>query len=226
MRRQGSQTDRPRIGNPESLAGCSGCENEANTLFVRSHKKLQRTLIYPQIVWFTGLSGAGKTTLCRALAEELTHCGYPNQILDGDDLRKTLCADLGYTEADRIENVRRISSVAGLIAQSGVVVLVAAISPLRAMREAARQAAPHFCEVFVDAPLSTCEARDIKGLYKQARAGHIANFTGIDSPYEAPVAPEVICRTNLETVEESTAKVLQKVLEQLSRKEKTLSPGD
>ena len=168
-----------------------------------------------QIVWFTGLSGAGKTTLCRALAQELTRRGYRNQILDGDELRKTLCADLGYTEADRIENSRRISSVAGVVARTGVVVLVATISPLRTMRDAARRAAPHFCEVFVDAPLSTCEARDTKGLYKKARAGHIANFTGIDSPYEPPLEPDVICRTDLETVEESTAKILQRVLEHL-----------
>ena len=171
-----------------------------------------------QIVWFTGLSGAGKTTLCRALAKELTRRGYRNQILDGDELRKTLSADLGYTEADRIENIRRISSMAAVIAQTSVV-LVAAISPLRIMRDAARQAAPQFCEVFVDAPLSTCEARDTKGLYKKARAGHIVNFTGIDSPYEPPLEPDVICRTNLETVEESTAKILQKVLEQLEQQE-------
>jgi adenylyl-sulfate kinase len=150
------------------------------------------------------------------LAEELTRRGYRNQILDGDEMRKTLCADLGFTDADRLENIRRITYVAGLLAQHGIIVLVAAISPLRAMREAARRAATQFCEVFVDAPLSTCEARDVRGLYKQARAGHVANFTGIDSPYEAPLSPEVICRTDLETVEQSAAKVLNRVLEQLS----------
>ncbi len=170
----------------------------------------------PQIVWFTGLSGAGKTTLCRALALELTVRGYRNKILDGDEMRKTLCADLGYSEADRTESVRRIAHLASTVAQSGTIALVAAISPLRSMREAARQAVPHFCEVFVDAPLSACEARDVKGLYKQARAGHIANFTGIDSPYEIPLTPEVVCRTDSETVEESTSKILLKVLEQLS----------
>ena len=171
-------------------------------------------MMHPQIVWFTGLSGAGKTTLCRAVAHELTQRGYKNQILDGDEMRRTLCADLGYSEADRTENIRRIAHAAGVVAHSGAIALVAAISPLRAMRQAARQAAPLFCEVFVDAPLATCEARDVKGLYKQARAGHIANFTGIDAPYEAPLDPDVICRTSVETVEESTAKVLNKVLEQ------------
>lgn len=170
--------------------------------------------MHPQIVWFTGLSGAGKTTLCRAVAEALTRRGYRNQILDGDEMRRSLCADLGFSEADRTENIRRIASVAGAVAHAGDIALVAAITPLRAMREAARQAAPLFCEVFVDAPLATCEARDVKGLYRRARAGQIANFTGIDAPYEAPLAAEVVCRTSLETVEESTAKVLNKVLEQ------------
>lgn len=168
------------------------------------------------IVWFTGLSGSGKTTLCRAVADELTRRGYRNQILDGDEMRKTLCADLGYSEADRIENVRRILCFAGQVAESGVVALVAVISPLRLMRQAAREAASQFCEVFVDAPLATCEARDAKGLYKKARGGLIENFTGINSPYEVPLAPEVICRTDLESVEESTAKVLKRVLEQLA----------
>lgn len=168
------------------------------------------------IVWFTGLSGAGKTTLCRALAQELTARGYANQILDGDEIRKSLSADLGYSEADRSENVRRIASAAALLAQNGVVSLVAAIAPLTTMRDAARRTAPHFCEVFVDAPLATCEARDVKGLYQRARAGQIPAFTGIDSPYEPPLAPEVVCRTHLETVEESTAKVLRKVLELLA----------
>lgn len=181
--------------------------------------------MHSQIVWFTGLSGAGKTTLCRALAEELTRLGYRNRIVDGDEMRRTLCADLGYSEADRTENIRRIASVAQLLAQDGTIALVAAIAPLKAMREAARQAAPLFCEVFVDAPLSTCEARDVKGLYKRARAGEIENFTGIDAPYEAPTAPEVLCRTDVETVEESTAKVLRKVLEQRAGEAAQASPA-
>lgn len=176
----------------------------------------ERSLTHPQIVWFTGLSGAGKTTLCRALADELTRRGYRSQILDGDEMRRTLCADLGYSETDRIENIRRIAHLAGAVAHTGTIALVAAISPLRAMRQTARQAAPLFCEVFVDAPMATCEARDVKGLYKRARAGEITNFTGIDAPYETPLEPDVICRTSVETVAESTAKVLDTVLGQRS----------
>jgi adenylylsulfate kinase len=171
-----------------------------------------------QVVWFTGMSGAGKTTLCHSLAERLRRRSYQIQILDGDEMRKNLCAGLGFSTDDRIENVRRISYVATLIARSGTIVLIALISPLRSMRETARrtitESITHFCEVFVDAPLSVCEGRDVKGLYRRARDGEIPNFTGIGSPYEPPLCPEVICHTAVETVAESTDKVLEAVLTQ------------
>jgi len=159
------------------------------------------------VVWFTGLSGAGKTTLCRAVAEDLKAKGHPTQILDGDVVRSELWRDLGYSDQDRLENNRRLTYLARLLSEHGITVLVAAISPLQSMRDFARSSVTFFCEVFVDAPLSVCEQRDPKGLYRRARAGNLQNFTGIDAPYEAPGAPDVICCTAHESVTQSAAKV-------------------
>jgi len=171
-----------------------------------------------QVVWFSGLSGAGKTTLCHSAAERLRLLNCHVQILDGDEMRKELCADLSFSNDDRIENVRRIACVSALIARNGTIVLVALISPLRSMRDGARQtitkSVTHFCEVYVDAPLSVCEERDVKGLYKRVREGQILNFTGVGSPYEPPLAPDVTCHTALESVAESTDKILEAVLTQ------------
>lgn len=161
------------------------------------------------IVWLTGLSAAGKTTLAGAVARELASHGTPHSVLDGDRLRVTVSRDLGFTRADREENVRRIFQLALADAQQGAVVLVAAISPYRALREQLRSSAPlPFLEIFVDAPLAVCELRDPKGLYLRARAGELKNFTGIDDPYEPPTAPDAHCRTAQETVEQSCARVL------------------
>jgi adenylylsulfate kinase len=160
------------------------------------------------VVWFTGLSGAGKTTLCRAVAKELTTKGHRTQILDGDVVRSALWQDLGYSADDRLEHNRRLAYLARLLSRQGVTVLVAAISPLRCMRDLARRSVSSFCEVFVDAPLSICEERDPKGLYRRVRAGDLYNFTGVDAPYEAPQSPEVICCTAKESVTESAGKVL------------------
>lgn len=163
-------------------------------------------------VWFTGLSGAGKTTLCRNVQADLQARGFPVEVLDGDSVREYLCSDLGFSEADRRENIKRIAYVAQLLTRNGVVVLVAAISPYRNSREAARASIGDFLEVFVNAPLPVCEARDPKGLYRRARAGALKKFTGIDDPYEAPNSPEVECCTDRESIEQSAEKVIAAVL--------------
>ncbi|MBE9124930.1 adenylyl-sulfate kinase [Coleofasciculus sp. LEGE 07092] len=164
-------------------------------------------------VWFTGLSGAGKTTISRAVAEALQSKGHNLEILDGDIVRENLTKGLGFSKADRDENIRRIGFVSHLLTRNGVIVLVSAISPYREIREEVRQRIGDFVEIYVNAPLATCEERDVKGLYKRARAGEIKSFTGIDDPYESPLNPEVECRTDLEELSESVAKVLQKLEE-------------
>ena len=146
-------------------------------------------------VWFTGLSGSGKSTVAAELERALVAAGRPAYLLDGDNLRHGLNADLGFTAADRSENIRRVGEVARLFADAGVVALVPVISPYRADRDRARSiheaAGVPFVEVFVDTPLEVCEARDPKGLYAKARAGEIKGFTGIDDPYEAPLHPDL-----------------------------------
>jgi adenylylsulfate kinase len=164
-------------------------------------------------VWFTGLSGAGKTTISRAVEKELQTYGYKVEILDGDVVRKNLTKDLGFSKEDRDENIRRVGFVAEVLTRNQVIVLVSVISPYREIREEVRQRIGNFVEVYVNAPLEVCEQRDVKGLYKKARAGEIRNFTGIDDPYEPPLNPEVECRTDLESPEESVAKVLAKLQE-------------
>jgi adenylylsulfate kinase len=160
------------------------------------------------VVWFTGLPGSGKSTLCLCVERQLRQHGIATQVLDGDDLRKRLWPNLGYSHADRCENLRRHSYVAGLLARNGIVVLVAAISPYREMRTEIRGSHPSFIEVFVNAPLEICEARDPKGLYRKARHGLIQHFTGISDPYETPLHADVECRTDKETIAESCEKVL------------------
>ncbi len=165
-------------------------------------------------IWFTGFSGAGKTTITQALAKELVARAVNFEILDGDIVRQNLTKGLGFSKEDRDENIRRIGFVSHLLTRNGVIVLVSAISPYRAIREEVRQKIGDFVEVFVNAPLAVCEGRDVKGLYQRARAGEIKGFTGIDDPYEPPENPEVECRTDLEELSDSVAKVLNK-LEQL-----------
>jgi bifunctional enzyme CysN/CysC len=169
-------------------------------------------------VWFTGLSGAGKTTLCRAVATELLAHGLKVEVIDGDVIRKCLCKDLGFTKQDRSENIRRISFVSQLLTRNGTVVLVSAISPYRAGRDDARRTIGDFMEVYVSTPLSVCEIRDPKGLYKKARSGKIRGFTGIDDPYEPPLAAEIVCDTDRESTRESASKVVAFVLRYLSSK--------
>ncbi|MEG4065889.1 adenylyl-sulfate kinase [Microcoleus sp. Pol11C2] len=166
------------------------------------------------ILWFTGLSGSGKTTITKALEPELKARGCKVEILDGDVVRTNLSKGLGFSQEDRDTNIRRIGFVAHLLSRNGVAVMTAAISPYRAIRDEIRAMEPNFVEVYVTAPLEVCEGRDVKGLYAKARAGEIKGFTGIDDPYEEPLNPEIICYTERESVEESVKKVLSK-LEQL-----------
>ena len=149
------------------------------------------------VVWFTGLSGSGKSTLARALEERLVSSGHLVYVLDGDNIRHGLNCDLGFSPEDRNENIRRIGEVAALFRDAGIVVLTAFISPYRADRDLARQAVgeDRFLEVFVDAPLATCEERDPKGLYVKARAGEIPEFTGLTAPYEEPPNPALVVNT-------------------------------
>ena len=164
-------------------------------------------------VWFTGLSGAGKTTITQALAKKLQAENYPLEILDGDIVRQNLTKGLGFSKEDRDENIRRIGFVCQLLTRHGAITLVSAISPYREIREEVREKIGNFVEVFVNAPLAVCEERDVKGLYKKARSGEIKQFTGISDPYEAPLNPEIECRTDLETLDESVEKVVNKLKE-------------
>lgn len=173
------------------------------------------------IVWFTGLSGAGKSTLCRGVYERLSAQGRRVEMLDGDEVRRHLTRDLGFSREDRDENIRRIGFVAEILARHGVIVLVSVISPYRAIREEMRAKARHFVEVYVNAPLAVCEGRDPKELYRRARAGEIRGFTGIDDPYERPLQPEVECFTDRETVAESLEKVLEAVGRSLRQEDST-----
>ncbi|MGR5214352.1 adenylyl-sulfate kinase [Vibrio harveyi] len=158
----------------------------------------------PAVLWFTGLSGAGKSTVAGALENRLAELGYHTYLLDGDNVRHGLCSDLGFSEQDRRENIRRIGELAKLMADAGLIVLSAFISPHRAERQLVRDLLPEgeFIEVFVNAPLEVCEGRDPKGLYKKARAGEIPNFTGIDSEYQAPANPEIDLPAGEKSVEE------------------------
>jgi adenylylsulfate kinase len=159
-------------------------------------------------VWLTGLPSSGKTTLARAMEKRLIDQGHRVEVLDGDVVRTHLTRDLGFSKEDRDENIRRIGFVASLLARNGVVVLVSAISPYRLARDEVR--ALHdgrFVEVHVATPLEVCQGRDVKGLYAKARAGEIANLTGIDDPYESPVEPEIVLDTTGRTVDESAGEL-------------------
>lgn len=162
------------------------------------------------VVWFTGLSGSGKSTLANRVEHELFKRGIHTYLLDGDNIRTGLNSDLGFSAADRKENIRRISEVAGLFVDSNAIVLTAFISPFQADREAARQrvADDEFFEIYVKCPLEVCEKRDPKGLYKKALAGQITAFTGITSPYEEPPAPDLIIDTSEQSLEEGTQNVI------------------
>ena len=171
----------------------------------------------PAVLWFTGLSGAGKSTIANLVEKKLQAMGRHTYILDGDNVRHGLNRDLGFTDADRVENIRRVAEVARLMADAGLIVLVSFISPFRSERRLARDmmAPGEFLEVYVDTPLAIAEQRDVKGLYKKARAGELKNFTGIDSPYEPPEAPEI----RVDTSSMSAADAAELIVEQMDGRE-------
>ena len=166
-------------------------------------------------IWLTGLPSAGKTTVGTEVTEQLGAAGLHVEFLDGDVIRKRLFPELGYTKHDRDENVLRLALLAQLLSRNGVIVVVAAIAPYRAIRQRIRESSANFIEVYINAAPSVCEQRDVKGLYRKARQGELVGFTGIDDPYESPLQPEVECRTDRETIAESAEKVLERVLDRL-----------
>ncbi|MBL6876225.1 MAG: adenylyl-sulfate kinase [Chitinophagales bacterium] len=184
---------------------------EEKESFLNQHSKL---------IWLTGLSGSGKSTIAKGLEKALFKRGFYVQVLDGDNIRTGICNNLGFTVEDRSENIRRISEVAKLFIEAGVVTICSFVSPTQQIRKIAQQIIGDndHVGVFIDAPIEICEKRDVKGLYKKARAGEIKNFTGIDSPFERPDDPNLIIETAEQTIEESVEQVLQFVLPLISKK--------
>jgi adenylyl-sulfate kinase len=172
----------------------------------------------PRLIWFTGLSGSGKSTLAVQLEAALHAQGFKTYLLDGDNIRSGLNKDLTFTDDARVENIRRISEVCKLFLDAGVVLLSAFISPFKADREQVKSivGAENYIEVFVDAPLEVCEQRDVKGLYKKARAGEVKNFTGISSPYEKPANPDIVIATDKMSVEQSIDVLMRSIIPKIS----------
>jgi adenylylsulfate kinase len=190
--------------------------NNIHPIFDRLLTRQDREQVLNQkakVLWFTGLSGSGKSTIAQHVERELYNKGYFAQVLDGDNIRNGINNNLGFSIEDRQENIRRISEVAKLYLNSGLITLCSFISPTRDIRRMAEEIVGEvdFLEIFVNTPLELCEKRDVKGLYKKARAGEIKGFTGIDSPYEAPVNPFLNLKTAEMTIEESTARVLEAI---------------
>lgn len=189
-------------------------DKNANTVRHRAtvtrQRREQKNTHKSAVLWFTGLSGSGKSTLAHAVEEQLHQSGLNTFVLDGDNVRQGLCSDLGFSDKDRKENIRRISETAKLLLEAGVITLTAFISPFKAERAKARSLMPHgdFIEIHCFCPLTVCEDRDVKGLYKKARLGEIKDFTGISSPYEEPENPELKIDTSLLTLEESVQRVI------------------
>ncbi|OLQ87402.1 adenylyl-sulfate kinase [Vibrio panuliri] len=186
-----------------------------HNMTVTHQDRIQLKQQKPVVLWFTGLSGSGKSTVANAVESKLLSLGKHSYLLDGDNVRHGLNKDLGFSDADRVENIRRIGEVAKLFVDSGCIVLTAFISPFIADRHQARALLEdgQFLEVYIDTPLEVCESRDPKGLYKKARAGEIKHFTGIDSVYEAPTAADIHVQTAEKTVEECAEYVVKQLQE-------------
>ncbi|MFO7723799.1 MAG: adenylyl-sulfate kinase [Bacteroidales bacterium] len=182
--------------------------------FIRRSRRRFLVKQTPKVIWMTGLSGAGKTTLSLVVQNELRKRGYFTKIFDGDIVRKGLCKDLGYSIEDRKENIRRIAEVAKIFMDSGIIVICGFISPTREMRDMARGiiGPENFIEVYVNAPLEVCEQRDVKGLYAKARKGLIPNFTGIDSVFEPPLNPAIEVRTDFWSIEKTAKYMLRRII--------------
>lgn len=181
--------------------------NATITRYHREHLNLHRSAV----LWFTGLSGSGKSTLAHAVEDKLYQLNCRTFVLDGDNVRQGLCSDLGFSAGERSENIRRIGEAAKLLVEAGVIAMTAFISPFRSDRQRARSIFPHgdFIEIFCDASIDICEQRDVKGLYRRARKGEVKEFTGISSPYEVPVNPELIIRTGELPLEDCVMQVIK-----------------
>jgi adenylylsulfate kinase len=172
-----------------------------------------------KLIWLTGYSGSGKSTIANGIEKALFAKGYFVQVLDGDNIRSGICNNLGFSEEDRMENIRRISEVAKLFVNAGIITVCSFVSPTESIRQVAADVlGENYVSVFIDTPLELCEKRDVKGLYKKARAGEIKNFTGIDAPFEAPLNPSLVIKTAEQSIEESVAQVLNFVLPLISKK--------
>ncbi|MEM6628617.1 MAG: adenylyl-sulfate kinase [Bacteroidota bacterium] len=182
-------------------------------ILARSDKETQLKQ-HAQVVWFTGLSGSGKSTIARSVEGSLHQMGFFTKLLDGDNVRAGLCKDLSFSQADREENIRRIAEVAKLFLDGGIICLCSFVSPTHHIRSLAQEiiGKDNFLEVYVNASLETCEQRDVKGLYKKARAGEIKQFTGIDSPYEVPTSPFCTLDTNSKNLDTCREELLTKLL--------------
>ena len=185
---------------------------------IRKEDRVKQLQQHPVLVWFTGLSGSGKSTLASGTEAALHHLGFSTYLLDGDNIRSGLNEDLRFTVEDRVENIRRIAEVSKLMMDAGLVVIGAFITPFKKEREMIRDLVgeANFLEIFVDCPLDVCESRDVKGLYKKAREGIIKNFTGIDSPYEAPVEPFLHIKSAEEKAERSIARIVGKLKDKVA----------
>jgi len=183
---------------------------DSKVSYEQRKKRLQQE---PKLIWFTGLSGSGKSTLAIGLEQYLFESGFKVYLLDGDNIRKGINKDLGFSSADRTENIRRIGEVSKLMLDAGLIIIWAFISPFRDDREMVKEIVgeERFTEVFVDCPLEVCEKRDTKGLYKKARQGFIRDFTGIGSPYEIPEHPNLVIHTHKERIDESLSKLINYV---------------